>query len=177
MHWIARSLWPAVVAFSMVLGACSDDSGLTDDQATRRAVVASRTAVPSQTPSLTTVTGTFVLRQTRDYTGPRLDPVTPTPRASCAGSGGYSDIAGGMEVTVLVDGKIVALGRFASGRVTRNETNVQTFKISEDCTFTFTLDVPPGAAFYVVKVGRRGERTYTWHEITATGTLAFSIGP
>lgn len=70
---------------------------------------------------------------------------------SCFGSGGYDDISGGAPVAVRVDGKTVALGRLADGKVDGYR-----------CTFAFLIqDVPAGLGFYTIEVSHRGGLTYT----------------
>ena len=123
---------------------------------------------PTPRPQVIHVVGTFILKQEPFRSGLFT---TPTPAPSCKGRGGYSDIAPGMEVVLSADGATLAVGRFSEGKV-KSVTQYQ-----EQCEFTFEFDVPEGHAFYNVKVGRRGDRNYTFGEITSGGALDFVIGP
>jgi len=114
----------------------------------------------TRAPAVVHVVGTFLLKQgAPPNLGPRI--ITPTPTTSCKGRGGYNEIALGMEVLLTADGKTLSVGRFSDGKVS-SLTQSQ-----EQCEFTFELDVPEGFDFYSVKVGRRGERTYSYEEITS----------
>ena len=127
---------------------------------------------PTPTPALKTVhvVGTFLLKQEPPPNlGPRA--VSPTPTPTCKGRGGYNDIAQGMEVVLAADGKTLSVGRFSAGKV------VSLTQFQEQCEFSFELDVPEGHDFYSVKVGRRGDRNYTFSEIISDGALEFTIGP
>lgn len=124
------------------------------------------TPEPTATPTavVATVSGTFSLFQTRESLR------TPVPLSLCAGRGGYDDIQEGMEVVVSSDGTTLAVGRFSAG------VHGDVTLAYEECQFTFEVAVPEGSDFYTVKLGRRGERTYTWDELTTPGNLAFEIG-
>jgi len=127
---------------------------------------------PTPTPELTTVhvVGTFLLKQSAPTNiGPPS--VSPTATPTCKGRGGYNDIAAGMEVVLSADGSTLSVGRFSPGKV------VSLTQFQEQCQFSFELDVPEGHDFYNVKVGRRGDRNYTFPEITSGGALEFTIGP
>jgi len=124
------------------------------------------TATPP--PRVVTVRGTFLLRQEPlPNLGPRL--VSPTPTTTCKGRGGYSEVGPGMEVLLTADGKTLSVGRFSTGTVT------SLTQFQEQCEFTFELQVPEGYEFYNVKVGRRGDRTYSWAEITTVGSLSYTL--
>ena len=150
-----RSALLALCALSLV--ACG---GASEDEAP--------TAIPE--PEAVQILGTFLLKQDAL---PNLGPVgrSPTPAPTCRGRGGYNDIAEGMEVVLSANGTTLDVGRFSAGKV-KSVTQFQ-----EQCEFTFLLRVPEGHEFYNVKVGRRGERNYTFAEITSSGALSFTIGP
>lgn len=113
-----------------------------------------------------TIEGTFTLiDDTRDLGS------APFEGSSCQGSGGYADIAAGMDVVISSKGKTLAVARFSPGRFSKFAG------ATGHCLFNFTLkDVPGGRDFYEVKVGRRGTKTYTWDELTTPGQLAYEIG-
>ncbi len=128
------------------------------------------TPTPTIGPPVVHVVGTFLLKQEAPANlGPRS--ISPTATPTCKGRGGYNDIAQGMEVLLTADGKTLGVGRFSAGSV-KSLTQFQ-----EQCQFQFELDVPEGYQFYTVKVGRRGDRTYSFAEITSGGALEFTIGP
>ncbi|MBE9216805.1 PASTA domain-containing protein [Plectonema cf. radiosum LEGE 06105] len=90
----------------------------------------------------------------------------------CYGSGGYSDIKGGMSVTVR-DGKgnILATGNTESGvRPPGEYSNIQ-------CTFSFNVNNIPKTEFYSVEVGRRGQMNYSYEEMNKQKwELVLSLG-
>jgi hypothetical protein len=93
-----------------------------------------------------TISGSFVL----------TDPGVARTGTTCSGTGGYSDIGDGTDVTVKDGaGKVIGTGRLS--------TNVEG---SQDtgCAYDFTVAVPD-ADFYVVAVSHRGELTYSRDEM------------
>lgn len=78
----------------------------------------------------------------------------------CFTGGGYSDIAEGMEV-VVKNGKneTLAIGRLSNGKFTKAGD------WDRSCTFNFSVQNLPKADFYVVQVGRRGEKQYSLSEM------------
>ncbi|WP_166026330.1 hypothetical protein [Streptomyces chilikensis] len=84
----------------------------------------------------------------------------------CSGTGGYSDIDFGTQVTVTdADGTLVAMGLLSLGE-----------KTDAGCEFPFTVDdITPGSKFYTVEVSHRGGLTQTEEDLRA-GSLAFSLG-
>ncbi len=77
----------------------------------------------------------------------------------CYGTGGYSDIKGGMVVTIKDEsGKIIAVGETSHG--TRSDNILGTM-----CMFSFTVDSIPKANFYTVEIGRRGKLTYSFDDM------------
>lgn len=127
---------------------------------------------PTPTPALANVhvVGTFLLKQEPPANlGPRT--ISPTATPTCRGRGGYNDIVAGMEVVLSADGTTLSVGRFSAGKV------VQLTQFQEQCEFSFEFDVPEGHDFYNVKLGRRGDRNYSFSEITSGGALEFTIGP
>ncbi|MFI1562320.1 hypothetical protein ACH4ZX_04505 [Streptomyces sp. NPDC020490] len=84
----------------------------------------------------------------------------------CSGTGGYSDIGFGTQVTVTdADGTLVAMGSLGLGE-----------KTEQGCEFPFTVDdITPGSKFYTVEISHRGGLTQTEEELRAGG-LAFTLG-
>jgi hypothetical protein len=73
----------------------------------------------------------------------------------CQGTGGYSDIMGGVQVTVRNGtGDILAVDAL-------HDAGGDELKV---CEFYFTLDVPK-EAFYEITVGRRGEMVYSFADL------------
>lgn len=138
------------------------------------------TPTPAATPTPTTrqVSGTFVLYDVGSYRGAPIaarNPAWSEPVAGkpCHGVGGYSDLRAGMQVQLTADGKTLDVATITDGTF---GARISEYSGLTPCTFSFTLDVPPGHEFYTVAMGRRGERTYSFDELTTPGTLAFEIG-
>lgn len=72
--------------------------------------------------------------------------------ASCSGDGGFSDIAGGVAVTVGgPDGQTLAVTGLEAGAET----------VQGDCVFSFDVQAPAGLSLYTVTISHRGTQTYT----------------
>ncbi|HEX5566739.1 MAG TPA: hypothetical protein VFY14_07405 [Streptomyces sp.] len=84
----------------------------------------------------------------------------------CSGTGGYSDIRFGTQVSVTdAAGTLVAKGSLGLGQ-----------KTELGCEFPFTVDdITPGSKFYTVEVSHRGGLTQSEDELRAGG-LAFTLG-
>lgn len=115
------------------------------------------TAAPSPTAEAYTITGTFTLSSAG------LAGVN-----SCSGTGGFSDIAEGLGVTVSDEShKIIAKGALGPGKLKGQVT----------CNFTFSVTGVPRATFYSIEVGHRGELTYSFDEMVSKGwQVAFELG-
>jgi hypothetical protein len=92
--------------------------------------------------------------------------------ATCAGTGGYSDLHGGADVSIAnAAGSTVAVGRFQTGTprgLDASHTN------AEWCSLWFTISgVPRGVGPYGLWVTHRGPNRYTEAELTRTLTLGF----
>lgn len=85
----------------------------------------------------------------------------------CQGTGGYSDIGEGAQVTIYDDaGKIVGTGHLEHSAVVE----------SSSCTFDFSVEVPDSKPFYQVEVSHRGKITYSAADVKA-GKVQLSLGP
>ncbi|MFJ3246495.1 hypothetical protein [Streptomyces sp. NPDC086782] len=84
----------------------------------------------------------------------------------CSGTGGYSDIDFGTQVTITdAAGTLVAVGSLGLGQ-----------KTEQGCEFPFTVDdITPGSKFYTVEVSHRGGLSKAEDELR-TGGLAFTLG-
>ncbi|MFJ2733449.1 hypothetical protein [Streptomyces sp. NPDC087317] len=84
----------------------------------------------------------------------------------CSGTGGYSDIDFGTQVTITdAAGTLVAVGSLGLGQ-----------KTEQGCEFPFTVDdITPGSKFYTVEVSHRGGLSKAEDELR-TGSLAFTLG-
>jgi len=85
--------------------------------------------------------------------------------STCSGSGGYSDIDQGTQVTVK-NGKgevltTTTLGAGSGGRYV--------------CTFPFSFQITEGEDRYVVTVSRRGDMSYSFNDLKSTG-VALQLG-
>ena len=98
------------------------------------------------------VTGSFTLK---DDAPSLYSPSITVSGSSCSGSGGYSDIDQGTQVTVKNGkGDILTTTSLEPGEGGRYL-----------CTFPFSFDVTEGEERYVVSVGRRGEMSYSFAEL------------
>ncbi|BBX74914.1 DUF732 domain-containing protein [Mycobacterium shinjukuense] len=103
-----------------------------------------------------TVTGSFTLR---DESPNVYVPAITVSGSSCSGSGGYSDINPGTQVTVKNSkGDILATAFLQAGQGGRFW-----------CTFPFSFEITEGEDRYVVSVGRRGEMSYSFADLKANG--------
>ncbi|MEB3247756.1 MAG: hypothetical protein VKK07_00245 [Merismopediaceae bacterium] len=81
-------------------------------------------------------------------------------QTNCYGTGGYSDIEGGMEVTIRNDiGKIIAIGRTDAGYRQQGEYS------SVTCIFPFKVTDIPRSPFYSIEIGRRGKVNFSYTEL------------
>ncbi|MFE7235071.1 hypothetical protein ACFVAF_31470 [Streptomyces sp. NPDC057596] len=84
----------------------------------------------------------------------------------CSGTGGYSDIDFGAQVTITdAAGTLVAMGSLGFGQ-----------KTDQGCEFPFTVDdITPGSKFYTVEISHRGGLTKTEEQLRE-GDLGFTLG-
>ena len=117
------------------------------------------TAPTPSAPETHTITGTFALAA-RDGAG---------FSGACKGTGGYSDIAGGMPMTLRdEDGTVLAATRLATGQASEDRNQ---------CVFEFTFEDVPVAEFYSIEGGDRGELTYSFDEMESMGwRVGFALG-
>lgn len=88
---------------------------------------------------------------------------------TCRGDGGYGDM--GSSTTVLVtndEGDTLDRTDFGSAEPDSGDGM---------CQWSFELELSEGEDRYIVEVGDRGDRTYTWSELQQDGALEFSLGP
>ena len=77
----------------------------------------------------------------------------------CRGSGGFSDIAAGKQVTVTdATSKVIGVGTFGPGQPGRDVPNVV-------CVFEFSIPNLPGVEFYGIEAQRRGTLHYSLEEM------------
>ena len=109
-----------------------------------------------------TITGDFVLVES-DLSFPSIK-ATGT---SCEGTGGYSDISAGAQVTLRDgDGKTLGTTFLLSGTGTVSS-----------CDFTFTIENVPEVPFYSVEISHRGQITNSLADMKADGwTFSLSLG-
>lgn len=110
--------------------------------------------------------GTLTIRGT--VTVPLTSDIQPID-TQCDGSGGYSDMRAGAQVTVTDSAsKTIALGQLDPGRVDGSTGH-------QLCVFTFAVaGVPSGANFYGIEVSHRGRVQYA--EADLTKPLKLSLG-
>jgi len=104
------------------------------------------------------IKGSFVL----------TDPGVTNSGVYCSGTGGYSDIAEGLGVTVKDDaGKIIGTSQL-SGNVQESSGST--------CSYTFAVHVPD-SDFYSIEVGHRGALTYSRDELEGRKwEVGFTLG-
>jgi hypothetical protein len=107
----------------------------------------------------TTVSGTFTL----------IDSIYSTGIYSfgsiCWGTGGFSDIRQGTQVTVTNGaGTTLTTAAFSAGTGNSNQ-----------CVFKFSLPITEGENSYIVSVSHRGTQTYTFPTLVTTG-INMSLG-
>jgi hypothetical protein len=86
---------------------------------------------------------------------------------SCAPSGGYGDINSSTQVVVRSsDGTELARTSLGSGAIGS----------FSGCEFRFDFPLTEGESVYVLAVGKRGEISYSWDEISAKSAVALSLG-
>lgn len=99
----------------------------------------------------------------RDYS---RFPSIRTSGLSCEGRGGYSDIRGGMTITVTNPaGEKIAESALERG-------SGFTFL----CVFSFSVELLEGEEEYIISFGRRGEFSYTESELKVPDTVSLTIG-
>ncbi|WP_068819963.1 hypothetical protein [Phormidesmis priestleyi] len=113
-------------------------------------------------PSAHTIKGTFRL----------VDSDLGGTTSNCYGSGGYSDVEGGMPVTVRDgQGKIIATAKVSDGVHPADEKYANVV-----CEFAFQVDNVPKTDFYAIEVGHRGTLNYSFAEIQQKGwTVSLSL--
>jgi hypothetical protein len=139
----------AVVVAVVIAAACAGPRIVpADPPATHRLVPA--TPRPLPTRDRHTLTGSVTL--------PRGAFATTGGANECTGSGGYSDISVGADVSVRdVSGVIIANTRLSPGRLDDR---------SRTCTFTLTVTVPDTRQ-YQLEVSGRSLATYSREELSA----------
>jgi hypothetical protein len=109
-----------------------------------------------------TVRGTFTLV---DSTPSTYYPAITTTGSSCRGSGGYSDIGPGTEVTVKnANGEVVTSSALGSGSGTRSQ-----------CVFNFSFELTEGQDRYLITVSHRGDLTYSFDQLK-NNDVALTLG-
>jgi hypothetical protein len=116
-----------------------------------------------------TLNGTVSLTDVGDLTLGTSPSIGGTD-GNCYGTGGYSDMAEGADVTVKDGaGKILATGSLGGG--TGSISN-----FASSCSFEFTVQVPD-ADFYTVEVSHRGGVNFSHADLESKGwTVSLSLG-
>lgn len=136
-----------------------------DDGGPQQGLPADKVAVDSFCPKFAegfhvletaTVPGTFVLTDTMPNL---MISAIASDGATCAGTGGYSDIGPGTQV-IVKNGK---------GDVLATATLGEGHGDGVACTFSFSFPVTEGQDRYVVSVGHRGEFSYTFTQLQGQG--------
>ncbi len=103
-----------------------------------------------------TITGSFTLN---DDSPSAYSPSIDVDGSDCEGTGGYSDVNAGTPVTVKNGkGEILTTTYLEQGRGGRYM-----------CTFGITFEITEGQDRYVVNVGRRGELSFSFAELSSNG--------
>jgi hypothetical protein len=86
---------------------------------------------------------------------------------TCFPDGGYGDINSATQVIMRNnDGDELARTNLGSGEI----------GMFKGCTFTFELTLTEGESIYILNVGKRGEISYTWDEVTEPKAIELSLG-
>ncbi len=109
-----------------------------------------------------TVTGTYTLIDSEPST---YYPGITTSGSSCRGTGGFTDIRSGTQVTVK-NGKGEVLTTTTLGVGTGD---------SSDCVFPFSFSVTEGQDAYVISVSHRGDITFSFEQIK-NNNVALTLG-
>lgn len=82
----------------------------------------------------------------------------------CHGTGGYSDIQEGTQITLSDgNGKVIGTSALESGKVTG----------PSECDFVFTIKNVPKVDFYKLEISHRGQLSYSYSDLQSTGFLVF----
>lgn len=149
LPWAIAAVFAVALAAALIVPRLGGDSAEAQPVATRAASVPPKTL--SVRGTLKLGPGDFIWD---DGTGAALT------GPSCAGDGGFDDIAVGASVTVTDgSGTVVALGKVDTSNPTDfdSDTTSAGGQRARGCNFTFTVTgVPPGKGFYGVEVSHRG---------------------
>jgi hypothetical protein len=96
---------------------------------------------------------------------PDLDSAEDGDTKICNGTGGYSDIYGGIRIGDSVVGGSQVTLRDESGKVLATTSLETKLIFSESCDFEFTLSNVPDADFYQLEVSHRGGLTFSKQEL------------
>jgi zinc-ribbon domain len=112
------------------------------------------------------ITGTLQLNDTSDASG-GAHGITAGVANQCNGSGGFSDIVPGTQVTVKDgDGKLLGTGTLSAGSGDINH-----------CSLTFTVAGVPEVAFYAIEVSHRGALDFSLAQMQTNGWIVgMSLG-
>lgn len=116
-------------------------------------------------------TGQYRVIGTFELYGESFEDFISVPAFGCTGFGGYQDIAVGAQITIKnQSGDIIAVTALQPPLDLEGEFG------TDRCVFEFVAEVPE-ATFYTFTLGRRGDITYSFAELEASGwRLSLSIG-
>lgn len=123
-----------------------------------------------QAPGVThTINGSLTIFATRSGSGRGIDVLAGN---RCQGTGGYSDLRIGSNVTVRDGaGTIVAVSKLEDGQFTAGSVGEGT------CRLPFTISGVPEMPFYSIEIGRRSGYSISLDQLLQAGwTLDLSIG-
>jgi hypothetical protein len=88
----------------------------------------------------------------------------------CHGTGGYSDVVGGAQISVLnASGTIIGLGKLADG--------IGESTGFSPCILDFTVSGLPHTSIYQLRVNQRGAPSYSFADLQrARWTIAMTLG-
>lgn len=140
-----------VLAVALVVGGCS----------------AAATPAPTPSPTPLKVTGTLVLTDKNVNINYEMVP-GGSGRATCSGTGGYSDIKIDAQVLIKDEaGKTVGAGPLLLDPIRTGGTR---------CAYTFSIPIS-AASFYAISIGGRAGPTYSAADLAAAGySVALTLG-
>lgn len=114
--------------------------------------------------------GTFTVEGTVELKSGQFDWQDGNP-ATCSGSGLYSDMHGGADVSISdASGKTIAVGRFQTG----SPRGIKSDGSADWCSLWFTISgIPRGAEPYGLWITHRGPKPYTEAQLRQRLTLGF----
>jgi hypothetical protein len=128
--------------------------------------------VSATVPDVQRLTGMLVLigEGTRNISNRYADFYTNDAQEGCAGLGGYSDIAVGMQVRIADNaGQLIGVSSLSTSEFVTAEKLDGLGTVTAACVFRFAVEIPGDRNFYTVELGRRGSLAYSRADLISSG--------